>query len=143
MSLTLKDLSKTMRDIDFTMLSTRSEDGRIAARPMSNNGDVDYDGDNWFFAMDDASAVTDIQRDPTVGLSLQGAKSPQGAPGIFISIEAKAEIIRDKAVFREHWVEDLERWFKQGVDTPGLTMIKARAASIRYWNGEDEGEIQV
>jgi general stress protein 26 len=143
MTLTLQDLSKTMREIDFTMLSTRSADGRIAARPMSNNGDVEYDGDSWFFAMEDASAVTDIERDPTAGLTLQGATSAEGAPGIFISIEATAEIIRDKAVFREHWVEDLERWFKDGVDTPGLTMIKARAASIRYWKGEDEGEIEI
>ena len=43
--MTLSDLSKAMRSIDFAMLSTRTEGGEIAGRPMSNNGDVDYDGD--------------------------------------------------------------------------------------------------
>ena len=143
MTLSLQDLSKKMRDIDFTMLSTRAEGGEIAARPMSNNGDVEYDGDSWFFAMEDTTTVKDIERDPKVGLSLQGSKSLLGAPGIFIAIEAQAEIVRDKATFREHWVKDLERWFDQGVDTPGLVMIKAHAGRIHYWDGEDQGEVRV
>ena len=46
----MKDLAKKIADIDFTMLSTRAEDGEIGARPMSNNGDVEYDGDSWFFS---------------------------------------------------------------------------------------------
>jgi general stress protein 26 len=39
--MTLSDLAKWMRDIDFAMLSTRTEGGAIAGRPMSNNGDVE------------------------------------------------------------------------------------------------------
>ena len=143
MTYSLQDLAKTMKDIDFTMLSTRAEGGQIAARPMSNNGDVDYDGDSWFFAMDDTTAVTDIVRDPQVGLSLQGAKSLLGKPGISIAIEGKAELIRDKAVFEAHWVKDLERWFEQGVETPGLVLIKVHAARIHYWDGEDQGEVRL
>ena len=46
---TLPQLAKKMKDIDFTMLSTRAEGGQIAARPMSNNRDVDYDGDSYLF----------------------------------------------------------------------------------------------
>ena len=80
MTLSLQDLSKKMRDIDFTMLSTRAIGGEIAGRPMSNNGDVEYDGDSWFFAMEDTTTVKDIERDPKVGLSLQGSKSLLGAP---------------------------------------------------------------
>ncbi|RYG16476.1 MAG: pyridoxamine 5'-phosphate oxidase, partial [Caulobacteraceae bacterium] len=118
--LTLKDIAKTMGDIDFTMLSTRAEGGQIAARPMSNNGDVEYDGDSFFFSYEDTNTVRDIQRDANVGLSLQGNKSLLGAPGIFISIEARAELIRDKAEFEKHWNKDLEIWFEQGVDTPGI-----------------------
>lgn len=33
---TLADLSEKMRDIDFAVLSTRTEGGAIVARPMSN-----------------------------------------------------------------------------------------------------------
>lgn len=141
MTKTLEDLAKAMKDIDFTMLSTRAEGGQIAARPMSNNGDVEYDGDSWFFAMEDTTAVQDIERDSRIGLSLQGNKSLLGAPGIFIAIEGQGQVVRDKALFEEHWVKDLERWFKDGVDTPGLVLIKARADRIHYWDGEDQGEL--
>jgi general stress protein 26 len=142
-TMTLKDLAEKMGDIDFTMLSTHAEDGSIAARPMSNNGDVEYDGDSWFFTSDNTRMVDDIKRDPAVGLSLQGSRSLLGKPGIFIAIEATAELIRDKATFQQHWNADLERWFKEGVDTPGIVLIKAHADRITYWDGEDEGTVKV
>ena len=139
---TLKDISEAMRDIDFTMLSTKSANGAIASRPMSNNREVDYDGDSWFFTCDDAHSVAEIERDPNVGLTLHGKNSLLGKPGIFISIEGQAELIRDKSEFEAHWTEGLERWFKQGVDTPGLTLIKVHADRIHYWDGGEEGEVR-
>lgn len=139
---TLKDLAKKMRGIDFTVLSTHAADGMIAARPMSNNGDVEYDGDSWFFTSDDTHVVSEIESNPKVGLALQGSKGLLGQPGIFITIEAEAELIRDKATFKAHWTKDLERWFKDGVDSPGLVLIKAHATRIHYWDGEDQGELQ-
>jgi general stress protein 26 len=138
---TMQELAKKIGDIDFTMLSTHSENGAIAARPMSNNGDVEYDGDSWFFTSEETRMVEEIKRDARVGLSLQGKGSLLGKPGIFISIEAVAELVRDKATFEAHWNADLDRWFKEGVDTPGIVLIKAHAERITYWDGEDEGTI--
>jgi general stress protein 26 len=37
----------------------------------------------------------------------------------------------------------MDRWFKQGVDTPGVAMLKIHATRIRYWDGEDEGELML
>jgi general stress protein 26 len=142
-TLTLPDLSKKMKDIDFVMLSTHTPTSDIAARPMSNNGDVEYDGDSFFFTFEDAHSVADIQRNPRVGLSMQGSKGLMGKPPIFISIEGQAELIRDKAAFKAHWTSDMDRWAKQGPDTPGVVLIKVRADRIHYWDGEDEGELTV
>lgn len=141
MKLILKELAKKMRAIDFTMLTTRTTGGVLTARPMSNNGEVDYDGDSWFFTTEDAGMVADIAADPVVGLTLAGDKGLLGKPGIFIAIEARAELIRDKAQFDAHWTKGLDRWFPQGVDTPGLVLIKAHANRIAYWDGDDEGEL--
>jgi general stress protein 26 len=58
-NLSLHDLSEKMRDIDFVMLFTRAENGAAAGRPMSNNGDVEYEGDSYFFTYEQ----TDIVRD--------------------------------------------------------------------------------
>lgn len=141
--LTLPELAKKMKDIDFTMLSTRTASGAIAARPMSNNGDVEYDGDSWFFGFEDSGGVEDIKRDPSVGLSLHGGKSLLGKPGLFIAVEGAAELIHDKAAFKAHWTHDMDRWAEQGPDTPGIVLIKVHASRIHYWDGEDEGEFTV
>jgi general stress protein 26 len=37
----LKEMSKTMAEIDFAMLTTRTDGGQLATRQMSNNGEVE------------------------------------------------------------------------------------------------------
>lgn len=39
---TIKDLSDSMAKIDFAVLTTRTDGGAFASRPMSNNGEVEY-----------------------------------------------------------------------------------------------------
>jgi general stress protein 26 len=141
--LTLADLSKKIAEIDFAMLSTHTPGGEIASRPMSNNGDVEYKGDSYFFAHQSTHSVSQIESNPKVTLNYAGAKSLLGKPGIFIAIEGRGEIIRDKVQFKEHWAKDVERYFPEGIDTPGLTLIKVHATRIHYWDGEDEGEVSV
>ena len=139
--MTLEELAEKMRDIDFAMLSTRAQNGAIAARPMSNNRQVEFAGDTYFFTLDSTHTVADIERDPQVGLSYQGKSGALGMKPFFITLEGRAELIRDKASFTEHWTKDLDRWFEQCVDTPGLTLIRVDAERIHVWDGYDEAEI--
>jgi general stress protein 26 len=140
---TLADIAEMMRDIDFAMLSTHSDGGTIASRPMSNNRDVDYDGDNWFFTSEDTRLVADIEADPKVGLGFQGKAGMLGLKPVFVSIEGEAELIQDKGQFEAHWNKDLERWFEQGVDTPGLILIKVHGQRAHYWDGEEQGDLEI
>lgn len=139
--MTMKDLSRKMREIDFTMLITRTSNGALAGRPMSNNRDVDYTGDSYYFASDQTRTVSDIEADPAVSLSFQGSSGVLGQRPLFVSVEGTADLIRDKARFKAHWTPDLDRWFANGADTPGVVMIRIRANRIHYWNGMDEGEV--
>jgi len=139
--MTLEDLSSQLKKIDFCMLSTNAGSGRISARPMSNNGDVEYDGDSWFFSYEDSRKITEIEGIDMVSLTFTAPPSLLGKPGIFIAVEGVASLVRDKAAFEDHWVPDLERWFPEGVDTPGIVLIKVSASSIRYWDGEENGEV--
>ena len=141
--LTLSDISEKMRDIDFAMLSTKTRSGAIAARPMSNNRQVDYDGDNYFFTLQETGSIRDITGDPNVGLSFQGRSGALGMKPFFITIEGRAELICDKGQFAEHWTSDLDEWFKDGIDTPGLVLIKVNAQRLHYWDGYEEGEISL
>ena len=70
---TQKDVATKIADIDFAMLSSRAPDGSIASRPMSNNGDVEFDGDNYFFAFEDSHVVEQIKQDNRVGVSFTGS----------------------------------------------------------------------
>ena len=141
--LTLQDISEKMRDIDFAVLSTRTEGGSLAGRPMSNNRQVEYDGDSFFFTCEDTRTVGDIRRDPNVGLTYQSKSGMLGMKPFFITIEGHGELIRDKSQFEEHWTKDLDAWFKEGIDTPGLVLLKVHAEQLHYWNGWEEGEIDL
>ena len=146
MAKTFKDIAEAMRDIDFCTLATHTAGGAIGARPMSNNSNVEFNGETQFFTYDDRLMVRDIEADPNVGVTYQGSaglKGILGAPGQFIHLEGKARLVRDKAQFAEHWDKSLDRWFPEGVDTPGLVLIDVAATRIHYWDGEEEGEVPV
>ena len=146
MTKTLADIAEDMKQIDFCTLSTHAPGGQIGARPMSNNREVEYDGDSYFFTYQDRQMVADIERDPKVAMTYLGSaglKGILGAPGQFIHIEGTASVIRDKGAIKEHWDKSLDRWFPQGIDTPGVVMIEVRAKRIHYWDGMDEGEVRV
>jgi general stress protein 26 len=60
-----------------------------------------------------------------------------------VAVEARAQLIRDRAEFRAHWTTGLDRWFERGIDTPDLVMIRVRADRVHYWDGEEEGEVKL
>ena len=136
----LAEIAKDMAGIDIAILSTPTDTGEIAKRPMSNNGDVAYDGTSYYFTYDQARTVSDIQRNPKVAL---GFSSEAGlfSQGIYVAVEGTAELIRDKAVLQKHWTSDLDKWFEHGIDTPGIVLIKVKANRITYGKGREEGEV--
>ena len=139
--MTLPEIARKLKKIDFCMMSTHGGSSVITNRPMSNNGDVDYDGDSWFFSFEDTRKIADIARDPQVTLAFTEPPSLLGKPGVFISIEGEARISKDKAQFEDHWVPDLDRWFTEGADTPGLVLIQVRGKRVQYWDGEENGTL--
>ena len=66
---TITKIAKLMRDLDFCMLTTHTKGGGLRARPMSNNGEVEFDGDVWFFSAADSRKVREIEATPRVQLS--------------------------------------------------------------------------
>lgn len=118
--MTMHELSKAMGKIDFAMLTTKTAGGKLATRPMSNNGEVEFKGDSYYFSWDSARTVNDIESDPQVALSFQGHAGLLGKPPLYVSIEGTADIVRDKTVFADHWSADLERWFPDGIDNDGM-----------------------
>lgn len=139
--LILYDLVKKMVGIDFILLQIYIDSGDIVGCLMSNNGDVDYDGDSWFFLLEDIDVVCQIQCNFKVVLSFIGKKLLFGKFLLFVVVQGWVVLVCDKVMMQQYWVKDLECWFDQGVDMFGLLFIYVVVMCIYYWDGEDEGEI--
>jgi general stress protein 26 len=133
-ALDLETIAQHMRHLDIATFTTVTEGGALASRPMSNNGDVEYDGNSHYFTFEQSRLVADIGRNPQVNLGFEGDDD------LYVAVAGTAELIRDKSAFEAHWVPDLDHWFPQGIDTPGVVLVKVRAARIKYWQGEENGE---
>ena len=136
--MTIKDLSKIMKELDIAMLATKTHGGKLGARPMSNNRDVEFDGDTFFFSRGDTTTIADIKSDPQVGVTYADDRD-----GIYIALQGEAKLHTDKALLKEHWKPALEKWFEDGLQTDGLTLIEVNATRAHYWKGREEGEIVI
>jgi general stress protein 26 len=56
----IKRIADMMRNLDFCMMTTHSSTG-MRARPMSNNGEVEFDGDVWFVSAAESRKVDDSE----------------------------------------------------------------------------------
>lgn len=135
--LKLSDISHKMRKLDICMMTTQAADKSLISRPMSNNGDVEYDGNSYFFTYEESEVVKDLITNSNINLTFSGADM------LYISITGTGQLIYDKDVLKEHWLDELSKWFADGVDTPGITMIQVRADRIKFWHKEEEGEVKL
>ena len=141
--MSLSDLAEKMAGIDIAIMTTRMAGGQLAGRPMSNNGDVKYTGESYFFTYEDTHTVEDIERDANVGLAYQGAAKLFQGTKFYVFVEGKATLIRDKPSFEAHWTPDLDKWFEHGIDSPDIVMIKVKADQIKFWDGMKNGSVKI
>lgn len=130
----LQEIAQRLRNLDVGMLTTITSNGLLASRPMSNNGNVEWDGTSCYFTYDDSRMVSDIEENPAVMVTFEGDD------GLYIALQGTAELIDDEEQFEEMWEERFDKWFPQGPQTPGLIMIKVTAERVKFWQDEDSGE---
>jgi general stress protein 26 len=133
----VSDISKAMRTLDICMLTTVTKKGLLISRPMSNNRDVEYDGNSYFFTTDDSDMVENISENPAVNLTYVDAVQQ-----LYISVTGKAKLIKKREKLESHWVDELKQWYPQGLDQPGIVMIHVQARRIKYWDKMEEGEVK-
>lgn len=134
----LKKVARLMRALDFCMFTTHSSRGRLRARPMSNNGAVEFDGDVWFFSAADSRKVREIEANPMVQLSYADLDGWR-----FVSMTGKAKVVRDLEKKQELWQKELQRWFEDGPESEAVVLLKVTPTSVSYWTKTDEGELSL
>jgi general stress protein 26 len=120
-------VADAMGKIDFCMMQTYGED-RHNTRPMSNNGDVQYDGDNWFFARSDSTKIAELSKDDRVLLTFSDQTGPS-----FIAVWGTATVLTDVNLKKQLWHKALEQWFENGPEDPEVSLIKVAAHRIQVW----------
>jgi general stress protein 26 len=119
------------------MLTTMTIDGRHLARPMAVQ-EVEFDGDLWFFTYADSAKVKQVMANPQVNVSFANTKDSE-----WTSIAGTAEVVEDQHKAADLWSAPLKTWFPDGVETPGLVLLKVHADSAEYWSSPSSKVLQL
>ncbi|WP_434969955.1 pyridoxamine 5'-phosphate oxidase family protein [Microbacterium sp. bgisy207] len=123
----LSRAQELVEEIDVAMLTTRDENGNLVSRPMSTRR-MDGTGDIWFFTDADTKKVEEAESDDEVGLSYCDPKGMR-----YVSVAGRARIVHDDALMQELYSPSLEVWFEDGLDTPGITLLRVTPVEIEFW----------
>ena len=126
----LGKLREIVKAVDICMLTTLDERGDLHSRPMSNNREVEFDGDLWFFTYGSSHKVDEVGRVPKVCASFADIDGQQ-----YASVTGWAEVVRDRAKIEELWQPQLKAWFPEGAETPDIALLKVEAERAEYWDG--------
>jgi general stress protein 26 len=110
----------------FGFLTTTMPDGRLTSRPMSLQ-EVEFDGDLWFFAEQDAPWLGHITTSPQVNVGL-------GSGGTWVSLTGTARVVDDVAKKKDLWNSGVEAWLPQGPEDPSVVLVKVEGDTAEYWD---------
>ena len=117
-----------VKQAKVAMLTTMKADGTHVSRPMALQ-EVAFDGDLWFFADKDSAKAAQIQAMPEVNVSFSDEKNHS-----WTSIAGRAQVVDDRQKAEELYTPVLKAWFPDGLETPGITLIKIEADTAEYWD---------
>jgi general stress protein 26 len=125
----LEKIKDLIRDINICMLTTIDEDGTLRSRPMSTNGQIEADGDLWFFIYASSHKVMEIDRHHEVNVSFSAPDKQQ-----YVSLCGTAELVRDRQKMQELWQPQLKAWFPQELNEPDIALLKVNIKKAEYWD---------
>ncbi|MGC4770735.1 pyridoxamine 5'-phosphate oxidase family protein [Micromonospora sp. DT44] len=121
-------VTELIRAARICMLTTIALDGRQVSRPMGLQ-EAEFDGDLWFFAYTDSAKLRQIRVNPEVNVAFSDQRHNS-----WVSVSGTASESSDTERAKRLWNPLLRTWFPDGLDTPGLTLIKVHASSAEYWD---------
>lgn len=124
----IKKIGEFIRNIDFTMLTTVDDEGELQSRPMSTQK-TEFDGTVYFFTYEDTDKIRHIKNDTRVNLAYAAPDQQT-----YVSLKGAAEISKDRQKMEELWSPELKAWFPEGLETPGIMLLKVRVETAEYWD---------
>jgi general stress protein 26 len=122
-------LRELVKEIDFCMLTTIAADGSLHSRPMSVNGEIEPNGDLWFFTYADSAKVNEVNRAEQVNVSFSEPNKQR-----YVSLSGTARTVRDRSKLQELWKPELKAWFPKELDEPDIALLKVTVETGEYWD---------
>lgn len=125
----LEKLASLVKNIEYGMMTTTGEDGRLYSRPMAHNGNVEFDGDVWFFTYAASPKVHSIETRPQVNVTFA---SPEDQ--VYVSLAGRAALVQDKQKMADLWTPSLNAWFPNALETDDIALLKVTVESAEFWD---------
>ena len=123
-------LREMLKDIDFCMLTTVDENKDLHSRPMSLNGEVDNEGNLWFFTYGSSHKASEITQTPKCNASFSDPDDNR-----YVSVSGTAKLVTDKSKIEELWKPEFKAWFPKGTDEPDIALLRLTVEKAEYWDG--------
>ncbi|WP_434741047.1 pyridoxamine 5'-phosphate oxidase family protein [Micromonospora sp. SH-82] len=121
-------VTEMIRAARICMLTTTSVDGHLVSRPMGLQ-EAEFDGDLWFFTSTDSAKVRQLRVNPEVNVTFADQQNKS-----WVSLTGTATEGFDRERAEWLWSPLLSVWFPDGLDTPGLTLVKVHVSAAEYWD---------
>ena len=128
------DIIETVR---VGMLTTTGSDGIPSSRPMWVQ-EVDQLGQIWFFTSTSSFLIQQVRQNPKVHVTFADSGKNK-----FLTAHAMASEVQDIKKMQELWDPTLKAWFKEGLETPGIVLLKLRMDDAEYWDSPNSAVVRI
>jgi general stress protein 26 len=140
MSKNTSDIQKLwdlIKGIEVAMLTTVDTGGVLHSRPMATQ-DLDFDGYLWFFTDAASHKVDEVNSHREVNLVYVDKTKNR-----FVSVSGAGRVLRDLQKARELWRPHLRAWFPNGVDDPGVALLRVEVRKAEYWDSPSSKVVEL
>ncbi|HEY9881224.1 MAG TPA: pyridoxamine 5'-phosphate oxidase family protein [Leptolyngbyaceae cyanobacterium] len=124
----IQKLRDLIKNIDYCMLTTMDE-GCLRSRPMSSNGEIEPNGDLFFFTYASSHKVDEVNNQHQVNVSFADPNKQR-----YVSLSGVAEVVRDRNKMQQLWKPEFKAWFPQELDEPDIALLKVSVDQAEYWD---------
>ncbi len=119
------------------MLTTIGKNGVFSSRPMWVQ-EVDSYGQVWFFTSKASFLIDQVRGNSKVQLTFADS-----AKNKFLTANAVATEVSDKERMKELWDPTLRAWFKEGLETPDIVLLKVSLEEAEFWDSPNSAVVRI
>lgn len=121
----LSQLGQLLKDMSVCMMTNFSEVETLVSRPMSPHH-MCHEGHIWFLTSQNSNKVKHLSH---LNLAFMNESN-----ATYVSLSGFGEIILDRDLIEKSWSVFAKPWFKDGINSPELSLLKFTIKAADYWD---------